>query len=339
MSIKKKSIRILIHVSFWIVVFTGFMFLYGYRNETYIDKLFLQIRFAFFEILYVYFVIYFLIPRYLLKKKTILFFGFFSVTFILTLLLEQLTMTYFSKAFSTSTYLKSLLNPSFYWLALENLFIIILASSIKFTKQWFQNQRITEELKRKNLETELQLLKSQLNPHFLFNTLNNINSLIFIDQQKTYDTVIKLSDLMRYMIYETNTELVFLNDEIEAVKNYIELQRIRLKNHNYIDFSVKGNPNSIRVAPMLFIPFVENAFKHGKKESSENTGIQIHFEITKTKLFFSTQNQIKQKQNTEKGGIGIENAKRRLQLLYANSHQFSIKNHNNLFTVQLTIEL
>lgn len=337
---KNKIKRILTHVVFWMVIFSGFMFLYGYRNENYLDKLFLQMRFAFIEILYVYFVIYFLIPRYLLKNRTLVFFAYFTSSFMLTLLLEQFFMAFWNNTkISLFIIPNSFSSPSFYWLALENLFVIILASSIKLVKQRYENQRETDELKRKNLETELQLLKSQINPHFLFNTLNNINSLIFINQQKTYETVIKLSELLRYMIYDTKAEKVFLKDEINAINNYVELQRIRLQDPDYISFQIDGLPNNIRIAPMLFIPFVENTFKHGKKDIKDRPGIRIIFEISKDKLVFKTQNHIKEKQDNQKGGVGIENAKRRLELIYPNSHILSISSEKGVFIVQLTIEI
>ncbi|PLX23430.1 MAG: hypothetical protein C0599_04520 [Salinivirgaceae bacterium] len=337
---KNKILRVALHILFWIFVFAGFMFLYGYRNENYLVKLILQLRFGVVEILYVYFVIYFLIPRFLLQKRTVLFFIYFTLSFTTTILFEQYLMMIWGNTKITLQIIPdSFSSPSFYWLALENLFVIVLASAIKLVKQWYQNQREKDELKRKNLETELQLLKSQINPHFLFNTLNNINSLIFIDQQKTYETVIKLSELLRYMIYDTKAEKVLLKDEISVITNYVELQRIRIKKTDFIELEINGNLNSIRVAPMLFIPFVENVFKHGKKDASEAPGIIIRLEKKDNKLLFTTRNYIKEKQHTENGGIGIENAKRRLHLIYPDLHELEILNQDGVFSVKLTLEI
>lgn len=331
--------RVGYHIVFWLFVFALFAFLYGHRNANYLDKLILQIRFAAFEISFVYFTLYYLIPKFLLKKKLFQFSSLFIIVLFLTLLLEAFAMIIMDvEKVDLDFVLRNITSSSFYWLALENTFVVILAVTIKFLKNWYLDQIEKTELEKKQLESELELLKSQVNPHFLFNTLNNINTLVFIDQQKTYDSIIKLSELLRYMIYETKADKVFLKDEIAYLKNYVELQRIRFHEESFIDFQVNGDLSKIMIAPMLFIPFVENAFKYCKKENDIHPGISITINVSPDKILFKIWNYIKNtKFEHQTGGVGIENTKKRLNLVYPKKHRINISDDGRKFIVELEL--
>ena len=224
------------------------------------------------------------------------------------------------------------------------IFIIVFGLSIAyfFLKEWSRVEKMRTELQAVQLDTEVKFLKSQVNPHFLFNTLNNLFSMA---QKKGNDDladgISKLSGMMRYMIYESNEETVPLKKEIEYLENCILLNKLRYADGEVkVLFDFPEQTEDIFVAPMLFIPFVENAFKHGViiGQSSE---IDISISIVKKQLIFSCENTIYNviKMDDEKSGIGLENVKRRLELVYPGKHQLFIKNADNKYIVNLGIIL
>lgn len=200
--------------------------------------------------------------------------------------------------------------------------------------------RIKEELNRKNYEVELALVKSQLSPHFLFNTINNIDVLIGIDAGKASEYLNKLSDIMRFMLYETKTELIPLEKELQYIGKYIELQKIRTANADYIAYNVTGNAAGIMVPPMLFIPFIENAFKHAVPQKS-GTGIDITLHIEEDKVIFDCRNGFAMpRQGSESvGGLGNELMRKRLELLYPGKHQLTLAGAQNRYTVKLVLDI
>jgi hypothetical protein len=209
---------------------------------------------------------------------------------------------------------------------------------ICFAIDWFEKFRKQKELKNYNKEMELALLRSQINPHFLFNTLNNINSFVYQDPDKTSYSIIKLSDIMRYMLYETNTDKVFLDKEVTYIHNYLDLQKLRSENKAYIDFQVKGDISRKKIAPMLFIPFVENAVKHGKKNIKN--GISITLEVSEDTIIFTCVNRMKETNSVltvNENGVGLANIKRRLELLYPDKHHLEITKDSDIFSVKLEI--
>lgn len=208
----------------------------------------------------------------------------------------------------------------------------------RFAIDWFENREKRKELEQQNIRTELALLRSQINPHFLFNTLNNINSFATKNSEKTSYAIIKLSEIMRYMLYEAKEDKVFIEKEIKHIENYLALQKLRYKTQDFVLFDCSCDTANIIVPPMLFIPFIENAFKHGKK-GMENK-IIIRLTISNKIIHFECVNKIKELNDTEKkdaGGFGIDNIKRRLKLLYPEKHQLEIKSSNNVYSVNLII--
>ncbi|MEP0213431.1 MAG: histidine kinase, partial [Cellulophaga sp.] len=192
-------------------------------------------------------------------------------------------------------------------------------------------------------EAELKLLKAQLNPHFLFNTLNNLYGLSVIKSNKLPDLMLKLSDLLRYSLYETKEKLVPLEKEIEYLDNYISLEKIRLEETTIINFEKLGNTSSIKIAPMLFIVFVENAFKHLGVLNAKKSKVSISLKIESNKLFFKCENTkdfTSLNHNSlekEKNGIGLVNAKKRLALMYPEKHNLTINNKEETFSVVLML--
>lgn len=216
----------------------------------------------------------------------------------------------------------------------------VLGGLFYFAMDWFKKQQQQKELEKQNLQTELSLLKNQINPHFLFNTLNNIDSLIASDPGKASAALVGLSGMMRYMIYETNTGETLLVQELQQIENYLELQKIQYANSELTNYSVNGDPEGIVLAPMLFIPFVENAFKHCTDKSQKHA-IQFTFNIKDKMILFESTNIADPEQHMAKDGtcgIGLDIVKRRLELLYPGKHQLRIDGKNYLFSVFLSID-
>ena len=210
-------------------------------------------------------------------------------------------------------------------------------SLVKGFENWFSDLKNKAELENRNLKNELELLKSQINPHFLFNSLNNIDSLIHASPKDASDALITLSDMMRYVLYETGTDKVSLQSEIVYVKNYINLQQLRYKDKNYIRAVYPENCSGILIAPMMLIPFIENAFKFADN-SFKKPVIDIQIKCNKNTLLFLCTNFFGDN-FVNKGGIGIENTKRRLELMYPEKYDINISQENNIFKVELSINL
>jgi two-component system LytT family sensor kinase len=219
------------------------------------------------------------------------------------------------------------------------LMVFVFSTGIKVINQWLRSEQRTKEIANEKLQAELSFLKAQINPHFLFNTLNNIYALASAQSEHTAAAVMKLSSIMRYVLSEARNDLVPLEKEILFTSHYIELQKMRLTDKTSIDFTIKGDPAGRQIAPLLLLPFVENAFKYGIS-TREWSPIRILLEINKDSLYFSISNHkhlntsLKMTDNT---GIGISNTKRRLDLLYEGRYELIIDDKTNDFSVHLNI--
>ncbi len=204
---------------------------------------------------------------------------------------------------------------------------------------WLNKEKRTKELEKQNLQSELSLLKNQINPHFLFNTLNNIDSLVKRNPDQASSSIIELSDMMRYMIYETNTGKVPLQKELDYIENYLELQKLQYVNPELVKYSINGNPENKLIAPMLFIPFIENAFKHGTNKETRYA-IRIVIRIELNTVYFESVNYAGKEAISKdaSSGIGLETVKRRLNILYPDNHKLEIQQKNDLFCVSLIIQ-
>lgn len=218
------------------------------------------------------------------------------------------------------------------------LLVMTLGTCITVVQRWLKTEQDRKETENEKLNTELSFLKSQVNPHFFFNTLNNIYSLAIVRSDKTAPAVLKLSAIMRYILTETERNLVPLENEIEFIHNYIDLQQVRLTDKVQVNFDIKGNTGELLIAPLILIPFVENAFKYGVS-TKEQSSIKISLESNGNIINFSSSNFIVQSENnmTENTGIGINNVKRRLELMYPGKHTMVTKEENGYYFVNLQI--
>jgi LytS/YehU family sensor histidine kinase len=223
----------------------------------------------------------------------------------------------------------------------SQLLIIVLASiSFRFIQKWQDDEKIKSEIEKERISTELSFLKQQVNPHFLFNAINSIYSLSLSGKPSTSDSILKLSSIIRYMLYETDRKFVTLSNEIQIIKDYIELQKLRMTEKVKLTFQVTGESGQYSIAPLLMIPLIENAFKHGVDNIS-NSFIDINIEIKDDTLNLRIRNSIisRTELNDEKSGIGIKNIVRRLELLYPKAHFFNASRDDGYFLVLLRLAL
>ncbi|NOR86309.1 MAG: hypothetical protein GQ527_01740 [Bacteroidales bacterium] len=339
-----KGNRVLSHILFWILYIVFFILQVGLfsENANYSNIGISMFSSSIVDILAAYFTVYYLLPQFLFKKKYLSFGFVFILSAGIAIIIQRVILHEFiypylypDSASANSPFWR--INP-FY--SLINIYTVVaFFASIKLIKYWYQNQQYKLELENKNKTSELALLRTQLNPHCLFNTLNNIDSLILTNQDKASDAIIKLSDILRFMIYDTK-DSISMEKEIEYLKNYISLQQLRIKDPHFVDFKIEGDFSGKSIAPMLLIPFVENAFKHGLKKV-ESPGIIIHLTCDTDTIIFEVSNKYNDRIEFSKdktAGIGLANTKRRLELLYPDMYDFSIKKQDDIYLAHLEIK-
>jgi two-component system, LytTR family, sensor kinase len=224
---------------------------------------------------------------------------------------------------------------------LTNVSIVVAAFAYRLLLIWLQQEKIRTELQNQKLSAELSFLKMQVNPHFLFNALNNIFSLSVIENTKmTSNSILKLSDLMRYMLYEKEDDehKVSLEKEIKHINNYIDLEKLRHADEMFVNFSIEGDLNGKRIAPLLLFPLIENAFKHGLVTGSK-TPITIQIAITGNRMNFLLENFKNNYQKDSAGGIGVQNVKKRLDLIYGDSYTLKTSDTKDRYIVDLNLPL
>ncbi len=312
-----------------------------------------SIKFLFYVImqaLSVYFNLYYLIPRFLQKGRYYIYIpallftvlaasfgivgGYYMNSLIVGIPFEELFKVTPDQYFHL---FKSNALPS-------TLASMTLAMSIKLTKNWIASEKRRNEVEKENLTTELKFLRSQFNPHFLFNTINSIFVLINKDQNKASSSLAKFSELLRYQLYECNEPFIALDRELNYLKNFIDLQKLRqdrTKLELHVELDIATNYN-LEIAPFVLMPFVENAFKHVSHHKSSKNWIEIKLNLAEKELVFHVTNSrsvLEVSRENDTSGIGLNNVKRRLQLLYPNAHTLNIIKDNAKHNVLLRLQL
>lgn len=215
-----------------------------------------------------------------------------------------------------------------------------LSFSMRFIKKWQDDEQNKARLEKEKFQTELFFLKQQINPHFLFNSLNSIYSLAISKSEVTTTAILKLSSILRYVLYEPQSSVFSLSDEIKVIKDYIDLQQLRLTDNVQVDFQLLGEIDTYKMEPFILIPLIENAFKYGV-DNTNPSFIKIMIKVINNNLLAEIANKIvPHPVDKKKGaGIGISNIKRRLELLYPDAHTFEIQNRNNVFLVHVELKL
>ncbi len=303
---------------------------YGEPIESYSRMLtFIQI------LLLAYTNMYFLVPKYLFKNKYL----FYILFIFLGIFVLSILHTYTSNHFEP--YLLSEKDDSVGLLQFSFIIIVIISASaaIKLFQRWMLDAQLISELKQANTIAELEQLKNQINPHFLFNMLNNANVLTKKDPEKASQVLMKLSDLLRYQLYDSARETVLLTSDIHFLEDFLNLEKVRRDNFDFL-ISKEGNLRGVLIPPLLFISFVENAIKHNN-DSAKSSYVNLSFEVRANELIFKCVNSkpILRAVNTTIGGLGLVNIKRRLELLFPLSHTIKIEDSTETYCVTLSINL
>ncbi|WP_340077785.1 sensor histidine kinase [Leptobacterium sp. I13] len=294
------------------------------------------------KMIMVYGTLYILIPKFIPSKR----YHHFVISAIVLFSITLMAGLFFEQFFSGKYIEQDLFKNSSRFLTNSIVFhigIFSLALGYYFSVNWYKIEKQRQKLEKEKLVSELKFLKSQINPHFLFNTLNNIFAIARkYENPLLADSINKLAHLMRYMLYENDVEKVSLDREIKYLKDFIELQKLRLSNNQYntIEFNESGNVNKYTIAPLLLIPFVENAFKYSISSTSK-IEIKIALNIENETLIFTVENSVNYNNvnNHEDSGIGLKNVKRRLELIYPDKYNLEIKEQNKRYFVNLRLEL
>lgn len=288
----------------------------------------------------IYLNLYVLIPKFLLKNKRWLYvLGLFIVIVLMGVISSIVFGIYYKNIdLSTSVYFAS--TQGMVTTASDFLVILGFSTCLYFINEWYLKERKIHELENQNLKAELDLLKGQINPHFLFNALNSVHVLIRKDSDKAQKTLEKFSNLLSHQLYDVSKDKISLSDEIQNLDNFIQLQKMRYEDHVVVDWECKGVLEAKRISPMMFLNFVENAFKHGETIGTGPVKINILVNVEENNLEFSCVNSMTgTKGNSENNGLGIENIKRRLNLVYPNRHRLEIEISENTYSVHLGLSL
>ncbi|MFD2874619.1 sensor histidine kinase [Mucilaginibacter ximonensis] len=341
----KKSWQIFWHVFVWVCIMSFFLVIINASNVISVRSMMINIvLFGVVNISLFYLNYLLFIPLFLNKKR----YSVYALGIIITIVAYGLGKYGIAMFFKEDvlTHSKSMHEKgaqlSFLQFFISTLFtstiFVLLSVLLKFSVDWFLNERIQRDLENQRLTAELAFLKSQINPHFLFNSLNSIYSLAYQQSENTPDAILKLSEIMRYMLYECNDNKVDLTKELQYLQNYIDLQKIRFGNKAYIDFKVDGQVTDQKIVPLLLIAFIENAFKHGIANDMM-TPITMFINVNQQHLQFYIQNKKHANNRDAIGGIGLANVKRRLDLLYPGKYNLDIRDEIDTYTCELSLVL
>lgn len=290
----------------------------------------------------VYVNLYVLVPLLLKQKKYIFYTFWLLILLAVSSLLIQTILVYGLKTKNFSDQFASMFSSHFFTTA----FYVGITSLFKFVKDWIHLQEMRlrySQIEREKLEAELNTLKSQLNPHFLFNCLNNVYSLALTNSPKTPEIILKLSDLMRHVLYESRENFIPVKKELDFLSNFIELQKIRLNNKIDINYSISGAIPDLKVIPLIFEPFIDNAFKHGLKNPAPSPYIHITISFHEKMMRSTISNNYKQTNtphSNQSSGIGLKNIEKRLEYLYPRSdYHYEVVKTPETFTIQLEVQL
>ena len=342
-----KEITLRHHILFWSIYFLFNTLRWGSYFDDYSYSLKTNLIGFPIHMTLCYLNVYVFMPKLVFKKKYLTFIiALISALFLMLLVKYNLTYYLVSQNVWPEGYEidKLTLNYSIDMMIGE-LYVITFATAIKITMDWLKEHKRLTDLEKIQLETELLFLRTQISPHFFFNTLNNIYSLALSNSSKTPKIILKLSELMRYLLHETKDKRQSLEKEIMCVQNYLDLERMRFDDRLEINMDISGDILNKEIAPILLLSFVENAFKHGANKNFGKIKIDIKFKIKNDFLYFYISNPtpaittFKQRLNKE-GGIGLKNVKKRLELGYKkDDYDLKIEENDDLFIVNLKIKV
>jgi hypothetical protein len=339
----KTLARIFLHVLFWCAVLLFFTYFFGAGSDSFNDTLLFSLYLMPVTIATTYVSIYKLIPEYLVTKR----YGLFGLYSLYTLIISGylIMVSIFFSLIYLANFEYSDMNPISRNIILVTsgvYLVVVIVSAFKLLKLNLKQAENTKKLETKILETQLKLkeqelnyLKMQIHPHFLFNTLNTMYGFALKKADETPEMILKLSNLLDYLLYQVDKPFVLLTEEINHIKDYIELEKMRFNNTLDVTFKTENILESTQIAPMLLLPFIENSFKHGQIKDGM-LRIKINLSCTTEHIIFSIENTSSKSEASDKG-IGLENIQKRLDLLYKNKYEINIVDSKNLFKVNLKL--
>lgn len=334
-----------IHLLFWSSVFLFYLYVFGYNDtDTQFNLIFSSFLMPI-TMASCYAVVYYLIPRYLILKRYRNFLLYSLYTFVLTAF-AVIVSVFYALIFILDLKMAELpVARSLPFILITVYLVVFLASGITLLRHYYGSNTRNDKLQNKMLETQLKLkeqelkyLKMQIHPHFLFNTLNTLYGFALTKAEETPDMILRLSNLLDYLLYQVDRPLVSLSTEIDHIHDYIALEKIRFSDSLDVHINLEGLSPDLQVAPMLLIPFVENSFKHGRANGAK-LQIWIDLKIEQGKVLFNISNSVKKNLPFEQSeGIGLKNIEKRLAMVYPNRHKLSVKTEEDKFIVTLMID-
>lgn len=337
---ENSSRQIRYHIIFWLV----YVVLWGARDLVYyhglISNIVLNMVFNLAVAPFIYFNLLYLVPRFLLKKKLGQYALFFGLTFICMVLvryfiyqfifLEVLNLPEKAEQFASGNGIVIITS--------ENMVLVMITMALYLIQEYFIKDRYARELEQKNMESELSILKSQLQPHFLFNNLNTIYFLMETNPELAKEVMISFSDVLSHQLYNAKKDKVPLKEELESLENFLKIQQVRHEDFLDLKYTFPSSGTAgLKIAPMILLTFIENAFKHGQKE--EGYFIDIKVDLNGRDLHLHVVNSNGVKEEHKHGGIGLENVQRRLSLIYPDRHNLSTEKTEDTHIVDLTMTL
>jgi len=338
--LSSQNYKILFHLFFWLVYIGSITLFFG--NMINIKVVFIRtVISAFFNAILVYGNLYFLMPKYFEKRKYIMYLLLIHLLLLLVTVSRAFSDYSFRLLFKDNTVISHYFFSTLHFMSIviSGYMILLLSMSLKFIKDYFVNINLRHRLEYQKVESELKQLKNQINPHFLFNVLSNIYSLAYRKSDNTPVMIAKLSDMMRYVLYDCSAKKVPLTKEISYLQDFIALHQLYKENKMNIIFEVEGDPEKIMIQPLLLLPLFENCFKHGNLADIKHGWMKSKIKISENLLELTISNTFSKRLLTEKksGGIGLKNTRSRLELLYPNNYSLKMHSKNHIFSLQLSI--
>jgi len=329
--LKIGNARIAYHVYFWAFFFCSWYLLVRTAENTALFTIAYTLSIVGMAMFPVYIHFYFF-ERYFSRKRYTI---YIALLITIIVVFGLLNYQFFSHVFDDKN------GPFTFMLNVS--FLIIITTALKFVKHGIHQRLMMQEIKAKQLQTELDLLKTQIHPHFLFNTLNNLYGLARRKDTSAAEGISQLSHLMRYMIVDSRVDRIDLEKEVQQIQRLIDLQKLRFTEEDTVDiqFRIEGDVTHVQIPPMLLIPFVENAFKHGIS-LREPSFIHIHLRAGKNEVAFSVKNSNHDGHKTDESshpGLGLRNVRRRLELLYPDAHHLTVRNTRRVYEINLTLRM
>ncbi|MGZ8516296.1 MAG: sensor histidine kinase [Chitinophagaceae bacterium] len=327
------------HVFFWMLVF-GFWYFLRYQDYTVPGRAFLITLIKVIDLaVMVYITNYILLPKLFYKKQ----YGWFVLAFFLLVVSSSVLKMNILGRIMDAPQLYSLsgdLKQRIYDNVIPHFFLVIAGAAIKLMFDYSSLQQKMAETAKEKAEAELNFLKSQINPHFLFNSLNSVYFLIDKNNAEARESLHKFSDMLRYQLYEVNGAKIPVEREISYLKDYVDLQKLRKDEHYTVSFDYSPQVRGFSIEPLLLIPFVENAFKHVSSNTDKNNFVKLELTRNDGQFIFSTENSKDRAKTTDAySGIGLKNVKRRLELLYPGRHELVIRDEKDIYRVDLKLKI